>query len=345
MMKFLICGLGSIGQRHIRMIQRVLGDEAEIAAYRSRKLDVVITDKLEASFGTSPEEHYGIKCFYDYDEALAWQPDAVFVTNPISMHIDTAIKAAEAGCHLFIEKPLSHNMDDVARLQSIVAEKKLVCMVGYQIRNHPGYIKIKNMIEEGALGRLTSADLHFGEWLPGMHPYEDYRESHAAREDQGGGVVLCLSHEVDVAYWLFGAPSKVFAAGGHLSDLEMDVEDTADIYLSCENGGRQFPVHVHLDFLQKPARRYIHIAGEKGKLVFDYTTNNFEVFYLPDGRTETISYDSFQRNDMFVKEVADFIASIRDGAPVAIPLQDGVKTLEICMVAKRCLETGQMKEM
>jgi len=341
-MKFLICGLGSIGQRHIRMIRSALGDEADIAAYRSRKLDIVISDKLEATFDKKPEDHYGIKCFYDFEEALIWKPDAVFVTNPISMHLNTAIAAAKAGCNIFIEKPLAQNTKGAQELLQIVKEKNLVCMVGYQLRYHPAYIHIKDMINQSLIGRLTSADLHFGEWLPGMHPYEDYRESHAARSEQGGGVILCLSHEIDIAYWLFGKPSKVYALGGHLSDLEIDVEDTTDIILTCSNSNRDFPVHVHLDFLQKPCRRYIHITGEKGSIVFDYNTNELEVNLLPKGDTEKTVYDKFQRNDMFVNEVADFINSIKTNSIPPITLEQATAVLEICLAAKKSLSKEQV---
>lgn len=342
MMKFLICGLGSIGQRHIRMIKKHLGQEAEIAALRLRNLDIVITDKLEATFGTRPEEHYGIRCFTNAEDAFAWGPDVVFVTNPISMHVETAIAAAKAGCNIFIEKPLSHSSSGIDQLRRLVNEKNLKCMVGYQLRYHPAYRQVKSMLHSGKLGRVVSADLHFGEWLPGMHPYEDYRDSHAARSDQGGGAILCLSHEIDIAYWLFGKPVGVYAVGGHLSDLQMDVEDTADITLSCRDGDHIFPVHVHLDFLQKPARRYIHIVGDKGMVTFDYCAGELRASCLPEGKVEVTRYDQFQRNDMFLGEVAEFIECIKSDRENSLSLDDGSITLEICLAAKKSLATGQM---
>lgn len=342
-MKFLICGLGSIGQRHVRMIQSVTGGTAEIASFRSRRLDIVISDKLEASYGQSPEEHYGLTSFYSMDEALAWGPDAVFVTNPISMHIETALAAAKAGCHVFMEKPLDSSTALASELAGVLAEKSLTCMVGYQMRYHPGYRQIKQLLDDGVLGNLVSADLHFGEWLPGMHPYEDYRESHAARADQGGGVILCLSHEVDIAYWLFGKPTSVFASGGHLSDLEMDIEDTADIVLSMPRSGGSMPVHIHLDFLQKPQRRYIHIAGDKGSLVFDYRASELQLNLIAEAAPVVTSFTDFQRNDMFLSEVRDFIACATAGTRAPISFEDGLAVLDICLAAKRSLETGRVE--
>lgn len=343
MNKFLICGLGSIGQRHVRMIQSVTGGKAEIAAYRSRKLDIVISDKLEATFGSKPEEHYGLTTFDSMEAALAWKPNAVFVTNPISLHVATATAAAKIGAHVFIEKPLDCTDVGVANLLKLVEEKRLVCMVGYQLRYHPGYVRIKELLNSDALGRLTSADLHFGEWLPGMHPYEDYRESHAARADQGGGVILCLSHKIDMAYWLFGSPRSVYALGGHLSDLKMDVEDTVDIFLTCRNSGREFPVHIHLDFLQNPARSYTHIVGEKGSILFDYRSNRLELNLLGAGSEVTV-YDKLQRNDMFLQEVADFIDCGTRGVKPPIPLEEGVAVLAICLAAKKSMKSGNKEE-
>lgn len=339
-MKFLICGLGSIGQRHVRMIQKITGGTAEIAAFRSRKLDVVISDSLEARYGENPESHYGLTCFDTMNAALAWAPDAVFVTNPISMHIDTALKAARAGgSHVFIEKPLDSNVAGAKELELLLTEKGLKCMVGYQMRYHPAYLHIKNLIEDGALGTLISADLHFGEWLPGMHPYEDYRESHAARNDQGGGVLLCLSHEIDIAYWLFGMPASVFACGGHLSDLEIDVEDTADIILSVPRKHGNMAVHIHLDFLQKPPRRYIQIVGDRGSVTYDYHTSILHL-NLISKEPRVTSFRQFERNAMFFDEVRDFIDSIKTGRPSPIPLKDGLKVLEICLASKRSMASG-----
>ncbi|MGZ5510677.1 MAG: Gfo/Idh/MocA family protein [Nitrososphaeraceae archaeon] len=340
-MKFLICGLGSIGQRHTRIIRKLLGNEVEIAAYRARKLDIVISESLEASFDKSPEKEYGLRCFYDLQSAIDWQPDAVFITNPVSMHITTAIEVAKHGCHLFIEKPLSHELNGIDELCKLVEGKNLVCMVGYQMRYHPALISIKHLCEQKNIGRLVSADIHFGEWLPGMHPYEDYRTGHASRSDQGGGVILCLSHEIDYACWLFGKPVKVYAIGGHLSNLEIDVEDTADIILSCRDTGRIFPVHVHLDFLQKPARRYCHIVGEKGSILWDYFGNYLEVRNLQDGTTKKTIYDRFQRNDMFAGEVEDFINSIKNSVKPPISLADGLECLNVCLAAKRSIVSGK----
>ena len=132
---------------------------------------------------------------------------------------------------------------EAEQLREVVSKKNLSCMVGYQLRYHPAFAHIHKLITNASIGKIISADLHFGEYLPGMHSYEDYRDSHASRSEQGGGVILCLSHMVDIAYWLFGLPTSVYAKGGHLSSLEIDVEDTADIILECIDSDESFLPH------------------------------------------------------------------------------------------------------
>ena len=135
-MKILMIGLGSIGQRHLRNIKRVLGNEAEILAYRVRGLQRTFSDTMQIRENVSLEEEFGITSYGDLDEALQQKPDLAFITNPTNMHIPCAIKCAKAGCHLFLEKPLSDSLDGVEELLQIARETHLVAWVGYQNRYH-----------------------------------------------------------------------------------------------------------------------------------------------------------------------------------------------------------------
>ena len=341
MKKILICGLGSIGQRHLRQIKSIKNSSFEICALRSRKIDFIISDNLVDSVEGSPEEYYKINVFYNIQEALEWKPDAVFVTNPISMHVSTALRMAENGSHIFIEKPLDSSTKEVSLLKNLVKEKKLVCMIGYQLRFHPGYLKVKELIVKNLLGRICYADLHFGEWLPGMHPYEDYRISHASRSEEGGGVIFCLSHKIDLAYWLFGMPKSIYCAGGKLSNLEIDVEDTADMILNFVSKDKIFPTHIHLDFLQKSKKCYLHIVGDKGSVYFDYCTNQISI-EIEDSKKEIISFNKFERNDMFRKEISAFFQAIKRGTQPPITLNEAHDVLLICKAAKDSLSKNSI---
>lgn len=340
-MKILLCGLGSIGQRHARLLKSLLGAAVELGAVRRLGRRLVINDDLSVIEGVDPAEHLGIRSFGDMKGGLAWKPDAVFVTNPISMHVETARAAIEAGCHVFIEKPLSHTDDGVDALFAAARGRELALVVGYQLRHHPALTLMRETIASGSIGRVCAADIEFGEYLPTMHAYEDYRDTHMARGDQGGGALLCLSHEVDALCWLFGAPGSVFAVGGHLSRLELaGVEDVASMMFTGKVDGRPVPLRVHLDFLQRPPRRTYRILGEAGVVAFDY--NRKQVVLTTPARTVTTDFTGWHRNQMFDSELAEFVACMRGERDRGEMAAAALATHRVCMAGLRSLGSGQV---
>lgn len=342
-MKFLICGLGSIGQRHARLLRAALGADARIAAFRARGLDIVINDDLTVIEGADPVAHWGLEAAFPTLEAgLDWGPDAVFVTNPISMHVATALAAVRAGAHVFIEKPLSDHDDGVDELVEEARRRGRIVQVGYQLRFHPALRRLRQHLAEGRLGRVVAADVHFGEYLPTMHPYEDYRDSHMARADQGGGALLCLSHEVDYACWLLGRPRRIAAMGGHLSGLEMSgVEDVASVLLGCEQpDGRIIPAHVHLNFLERPAVRYARIIGDAGSALFEYGACALTLTDTATGQATRADWPDWRRNDMFQAQLDHFLRCIRGEEAPQAPLEEAVAVHRVCLAAVRALRNA-----
>lgn len=332
-MRILIAGLGAIGQRHARNLRTICGDDLELLAYRRRRLPHVVTETLERDDSRKVEAELGATVFDDLDAALGAKPDAVFVCTPSSGHIDIARRAAEAGCHLFIEKPISHTLDGVAELRETVAAKTLVALVGCQWRYHPAVRWLRNVLQAATLGPLVHADIDYGEYLPDWHPYEDYRTSYAARAELGGGVVLTQIHDYDLAWFLFGAPRTVSATGGHLSDLQIDVEDTVQAQLE----GGAVPVTIRQSFAAKPARRTISVDGESGSITLDLLT----------GRTSSHprlaapgAFADYQRNQLFMDEARHFLACVSGDAEPLVPLDDGIAVLRVALAVKDAMRTG-----
>ena len=341
----MVVGLGGIGQRHVRNLRSLLGDQVEILAWRKRRLSHVLTDGLTIQPEADLESVYNIRTFADLDDALAQHPEAVLVTNPTSLHVPVAIAAAEAGCHLFIEKPLSHSLEGVDRLADLVERRALTTLVGYQLRFHPCLRLVKRLITEEAIGPLLAARLEMGEYLPSWHTYEDYRQMYASREDLGGGVILSQIHEFDLVYWWFGMPRRVFGLGGHWSSLEIDVEDTASILLECEYGGRAMPVHVQQDYLQTPASRAYQIVGERGKILVDLPSLEVRVITpdCPGGKVHRS--EDFQRNQLFLDELRHFLAGLEGTEEPSVDVRDAERSLRIALAAKQSIETGKVVEL
>ncbi|HYB94434.1 MAG TPA: Gfo/Idh/MocA family oxidoreductase [Vicinamibacterales bacterium] len=333
-MKVLVIGLGSIGQRHVRNIRARFGTAIDILAYRVRGDSRVITEQMGIG-GHDVEGHYGVRRFQHLRDALAEQPHAAFICNPTSMHVATALECAQAGCHLFIEKPLSDSMTGVEQLAQLVAARGVAATVGYQQRFHPALVRVRELLDDGAIGRINEVHAEFGEYLPDAHPYEDYRESYAARAALGGGVILCYSHEVDYLCWLFGQPTSIDTTVGRSGQLEIDVEDTAHSTFRFEWRGAPFEARLKLSFLTRPAKRSCFIVGDRGSIALDLIAPEL-VIATPAG-TRRDEFEGFRRNQLFEAELDHFIGATSGSHPPAVSLADAIRSLGVALAMRDCL--------
>ena len=135
-----------------------------------------------------------------------------------------------------LRSPFQTQLERLDELQPAVTKNGAKVLVAFQFRYHPGLLQAKKLIVDGEIGRVVSAHVHFGEYLPAWHPWEDYRQGYAARADLGGGVVLTQCHSLDYLPWLVGEVKSVWGMMDKISDLEVDVDDTAKIGLRFVSG-------------------------------------------------------------------------------------------------------------
>jgi predicted dehydrogenase len=316
-MKFLISGLGSIGRRHFRNLL-ALG-ERDIILHRTHR-------------ATLPDDELaGFPVETDLTKALAQRPDALIVTNPTALHLQVAIPAAEAGCHILMEKPISHSLEGVNRLEAALLRGGGQCLVGFQFRYHPGLRRVKSWVEEGIIGTPLSARAHWGEYLPGWHPWEDYTQGYAARPELGGGVVLTLSHPLDYLRWLSGEVSELWAFTGN-QGLGMAVEDTAEIGLRFETGCLG---SLHLDYNQRPPSHTLDLTGARGRILWDNADGTARLYQAEGAKEWQIITppEGFERNWLFMDELRHFLAVIRGEAQPLCTLEDGIQALRLSLGA------------
>jgi predicted dehydrogenase len=344
LLKVLVVGLGAIGQRHVRNLRTLLGGEVDILAYRVRGLPRVVTPALEAVPDRSVETEYGIRVFARLEDALAERPAIAVVCNPTSLHVPVALTCVRAGCDLFIEKPVSNSLAGLSELLDEVQTQGRIVMVGYQLRFHPCFIALEQVVGGREFGSLLSVRAVVGEYLPGWHPYEDYRAMYAARADLGGGVILTQIHEFDYLYALFGLPRRLFAIGGHLSRLEIDVEDVASTLMEFNVDGQILPVHLQQDYLQRPASRSCELLGSRGKVLMDLPSISL-TRYDGDGVGQSRNWDTWNRNDAYQDELRHFLDCVRTRRKPVVDLVDAIASLRMALAAKESIATGRVIEL
>ncbi|MDR1657036.1 MAG: Gfo/Idh/MocA family oxidoreductase [Deltaproteobacteria bacterium] len=338
-MKALFIGLGSIGQRHLRNLKRLVSDELEVMAVRRTKSVPLLTETMAAAEdGHTPASKYAIQEFSDISNALEQRPDMVFITNPSSLHVADAKHVLEYGdIAVFIEKPLGGDWCGVEELCALVEAKKRRVLVGYQFRFHPALRKIKLLLESQTLGNIVSARLVNGEYLPDWHPYEDYRTGYAANRHLGGGALVTQIHEFDLAYWFFGRPATIYAIGGHLSSLELNVEDSVISILGYDSSRGRYPVSIQHDFLQYPPERSVTIVGDQGKASWNAQDNKLIVSNTKIKRLITYEYLGFDRNSMFLEQVTHFLDVVSGTTPPMVSVFDAAASLEMALQAKKVM--------
>lgn len=313
-MKILICGIGSIGLRHLRNLKQL--------GYK----DIIIYGTGKSKMTDAIEETKNIPKFSSLDDALAEKPDICMITNPTSLHVKTAIKAANASCNLYIEKPLSNNLEGLEELQSIISKQNLITFVTYQFRFHP-HIKLLRSIfqdENTSYGNPLYVTTEWSEYLPDWHPWENYKEGYSARSDLGGGVLLTQIHPLNYLNFLFGKIEHISINKNATNTLDIDVDDIADLLIQFNNG---VSGHVHVDFLQKPRVHTMKIVTSEGRFEWDYHKNTL-IFTTMDGNIETFNNNGFKRNDMFLNMLKEFMCCVEHNEDTLFNIDDAISELQ-----------------
>jgi predicted dehydrogenase len=337
----LFVGLGGIGQRHLRNLRALRGADVEVHAYRVRGERQVVDDALQVIPGEDVEAKYDVVVHGELDAALAKKPDVVFVTNPSSLHVDITRRALAAGAHVFVEKPLSHSLTGVAELVRESQARQLIGYVAYQLRFHPGFLRTREILNQGLLGRPLFAEAVVGEYLPSFHRYEDYRRMYASRRDLGGGVTLSQIHEIDFLIALLGRPERVFSLGGKLSSLEVDVDDVSSSLLELRGAeGRVLPVRLHQDFVQRPGERRFVLVGDAGKLEWNLSGRSLRRWSAEGELCETHDYAEFARNQLFEAELSHFLSCVERGDTPNVSLSAGAESLAVALAILESQQSG-----
>ncbi len=309
--RVLIVGVGSIGERHLRCFQ---------ATGRVQLALCEVQPELRSRIAVK----YGIDRTYgNLDSALADAHDAAVVATPAHLHVSLAQKLAAAGVHLFIEKPLSTNLDGIDLLEEIIRRQHLVAAVAYIHRAHPVLAKMQREIAAGRFGRPVQLIAQSGHHFPTARPA--YRETYYKNHATGGGAVQdALTHLINAGEWLVGPVDHLVADAAHQVLDGVEVEDTVAVLTRQDGVLGSYSLNQH----QAPEELTITVICEEGTCRFQHHRCRWCWTKQPGETWHDEQFEPLQRDAVFVRQAHSLLDSL-DGTEPPCTLQQGLQTLRV----------------
>ncbi|MGI9496008.1 MAG: Gfo/Idh/MocA family protein [Mariniblastus sp.] len=311
----IIIGLGSIGNRHLN----------NLMSLGLSNLNVVRRSSNNNQHFKVPNQ---VGVFHDLETVLSQKPDFAVVCNPSHLHAKTAIQCLEAGVNVLIEKPLGRNTEIAERkLVDLSQKSNLVCAMAYCMRYHVAYLKARDEIELGTIGRVLYAKAWFEGYLPDWHPWEDYRQSYAAIREQGGGVLRTLDHELDFMNWVLGKAESASGSAINTGGIGIEADDLAFYQLYHPN---DVISHITSSFCRKPQTRGFEFIGDSGTITFCMETGILQRTSHAEQNTEVLlTTGSEHINQMYIDLMADFLGTCLGQSSTKLPTaSDGYHALD-----------------
>ena len=322
-MKVLLLGAGRIGERHVLHISK-LGELVGVCDTDSVRLEVI-------------SEKYQIPAYASIDSMLNQNipADIVSICTPNGLHAEHTIKCLRAGYHVLCEKPMALSVHDCGEMikEAEKANKRL--FIVKQNRYNPPVSAVKQLVEEGKLGKVLSVQLNcFWNRNPNY-----YQNTWKGSKDLDGGILYTqFSHFIDLLYWIIGDIKNVYAVNRNQSKRnDIEFEDTSVVACEFFNGAigtMHFSIAAH----DKNMEGSMTIFGEKGTIKIggqylnELEYQNIEVITienLPAGNPPN-NYGEYKGSMSNHDKVYQNVFEVLNGqGSIATNGFEGLKTVEI----------------
>jgi len=285
-----IIGYGSIGKRH-REILIDLG--INVAVLSSRKHDID-------------------NSFTSYDEVEGFDPDYVIIASSTENHFSDLEKINQY-CHpkaILVEKPIFSELPQEIKNTQDIKKYDSEIFVGYNLRFHPIISRLKDELKGQ---KILSAHMYVGQYLPDWRPDRNHKETYSSIKEKGGGVLRDLSHELDLAQYLFGKNIDFKSIGGRFSDITVDSDDVYCFVMSNEECKA---ISMQMNYLDRVARREAIINTEDNSYKYDLVNSVLEIngSNIEINSDRNISYINMHK--AIIEENHEGLCSINDGVEI-----------------------------
>lgn len=285
MKSVLLLGLGSSGQRFVRILRNAFGEEIEIYVWRRGNKNLVIANDLQSAAAKDPCKVYGLNQIASLKQLQNKNLDLVIVASISSSHFDDLRLVSTLNFrNILVEKPLlfGENLESSSE-EALNMLKSHGCASGYFSRNHPLALHLKTIIRRESLGRPIMFRSSFGENIREMHPYEDFSNSYASRRKMGGGPLNTFSHDLDLMLFLFDSISNFKFDFFKTNWSEIEVQDIEFLNALGSVGQNSFHISSSFDFVTWPKVRCGEMIFEFGKVAWDWQKLSIDVLSVNTG--------------------------------------------------------------
>jgi len=313
--RLIIVGMGSIGLRHAGLYSSLPHLRVEVCDAREEGLA-----EARAIIPTVPT-------WNDYAAALDSQPDYVLIATPHQMHADMACLALEKGVRVLCEKPMSHRLDEAARMVDASRTTGTPLAVGFHLRFHPSIVLLKAMLDSGEAGKLLFARYR----VDSLVTLENSRSRYQAHLP--GALLMDYSHGLDLLAYLFATMTADVHARGIPGSIEGFSANP--LIISAILAYADFQVELHLSYTGKPEVHCLELVTSKYNIRLELNGSTFIRHRISDGRAEDLSPE-YERNRLYLAQWQAF-EEFCAGHPTSVCTAD--QAVEVNRTMAALLET------
>ena len=315
--RILVVGCGSIGRRHASQLVRRNDCQLELCDPVADNLAKVIAEVGE------------VPTYRSFDEAIATRPELVIVATPHSMHAEQSIIAMRSGAHVLCEKPMSDSLVDAEAMIAAAKETDRILDIGFTMHFHPAVIKVKELIDEGRLGKVLHVHWHIG-------TFDTLANSVSRHQSEVfGALMMDYAHQPDLIYfWLGKTPTRVRSFG--IQGGELPFTSNPNVMTLVLEYSEALLATINLNYVQRPQRAHCEIIGDQGWIYVDLQTNRLTIGNRESESVEELSFQ-IDRDAWFRAEHQAFFDATQGLRPPESPAWRAIHSMHVVEAAIKSL--------
>tara|TARA_B100000886_G_C20422752_1_gene492358 strand:+ start:1452 stop:2429 length:978 start_codon:yes stop_codon:yes gene_type:complete len=282
----LFIGLGGAGQRHLRILRKLL-PENKFYALRKRNSSPLLMANFEVDNSSTIEDKYKVKSFYYENDLKGIKPKITIISTPTITHTNYSLLAKKLGSNVFVEKPGISSKEDIDLLEKTFGNSTLFFKVGFQRSYHPIFKKVLEEIKKDDINEKYYCTLRLSSFVPDWHPYEDFKNLYACQKNLGGGVILTECHEINIVNKIFGKPLQIQKKLYKDEKYKLNVFDSAEFKVKYE----RCDMISDISFMRKPNERTINIINKNGDIQYFMDFNKNELLIEKNNKKTKKNYE------------------------------------------------------